>query len=63
MILDISMTLENRDGGLMLERVTSITVDDEIRLLVCVGAMDHIGDENPSIITDAPCVYCRSGDG
>ena len=30
MVLDISMTLAQKDGGLMLERVTTITVDDEI---------------------------------
>lgn len=48
MILDISMTLENRDGGLMLERVTSITVDDEIAFWMRWG-MDHIGDENPAL--------------
>ena len=48
MILDISMNLENRDGGLMLERITTITIDDEMAFWMRWG-MDHIGDENPSL--------------
>ncbi len=48
MVLDISMTLEQKDGGLMLERVTTITVDDEIAFWMRWG-MDHIGDENPAL--------------
>ena len=30
MVLDINMMLAQKDGGLMLEPVTTITVDDEI---------------------------------
>ena len=48
MVLDISMNLENRDGGLMLERITTITIDDEMAFWMRWG-MDHIGDENPSL--------------
>jgi hypothetical protein len=48
MVLDISMTLESKDGSLMLERVTTITVDDEIAFWMRWG-MDHIGDENPAL--------------
>lgn len=48
MALDISMTLVQQDGGLMLERVTSITIDDEIAFWMRWG-MDHIGDENPAL--------------
>ena len=48
MVLDISMTLEQKDGGLMLGRVTTITVDDEIAFWMRWG-MDHIGDENPAL--------------
>ena len=48
MILDISMDLESRDGGLMLERITTITIDNEMAFWMRWG-MDHIGDENPSL--------------
>ena len=48
MVLDINMMLAQKDGGLMLERVTTITVDDEIAFWMRWG-MDHIGDENPAL--------------
>ncbi len=48
MILDIAMNLESRDGGLMLERITTITIDNEMAFWMRWG-MDHIGDENPSL--------------
>ena len=48
MVLDISMTLETQDSGLMLERVTTITIDDELAFWMRWG-MDHIGDENPAL--------------
>ncbi len=48
MVLDITMNLEQQDGGLMLERVTTLTVDDEIAFWMRWG-MDHIGDENPAL--------------
>ena len=48
MILDISMDLESRDGGLMLERITTITIDNEMAFWMRWG-MDHIGDENPAL--------------
>jgi len=48
MVLDIRMNLETRDGGLMLERVTTIVVEDEMAFWMRWG-MDHIGDENPAL--------------
>ena len=48
MVLDISMTLTTQDSGLMLERVTTITIDDELAFWMRWG-MDHIGDENPAL--------------
>mgnify|MGYP001277336441 FL=1 len=41
MILDIAMNLESRDGGLMLERITTITIDNEMafwmRMMLFLG--------------------------
>ena len=48
MDLEINMELESRDGGLILERVTSITVHDELAFWMRWG-MDHIGDDNPAL--------------
>ena len=48
MDLEINMELESRDGGLVLERVTSITVHDELAFWMRWG-MDHIGDDNPAL--------------
>ncbi len=48
MMLEINMELESRDGGLMLERITTITIHDEMAFWMRWG-MDHIGDENPAL--------------
>ena len=48
MVLDIAMNLKRQDGGLVLERVTTITVDDELAFWMRWG-LDHIGDNNPSL--------------
>ena len=48
MELDITVNLRNQDGGLMLERITSITVHDEMAFWMRWG-LDHIGDENPAL--------------
>ena len=48
MMLEITMELESQDGGLMLERITTITIHDEMAFWMRWG-MDHIGDENPAL--------------
>ena len=48
MMLEITMELQSQDGGLMLERITTITIHDEMAFWMRWG-MDHIGDENPAL--------------
>ena len=48
MMLEMTMELNSQDGGLMLERVTTITIHDEMAFWMRWG-MDHIGDENPAL--------------
>lgn len=48
MMLEMTMELNRQDGGLMLERVTTITIHDEMAFWMRWG-MDHIGDENPAL--------------
>ena len=47
-MLEMTMELNRQDGGLMLERVTTITIHDEMAFWMRWG-MDHIGDENPAL--------------
>lgn len=48
--LDVEMdiALSNDGNGLILERVTSLTIDDELAFWMRWG-MDHIGDDNPAL--------------
>lgn len=46
--VDININLASENGNLKLERVTTITMDDEIAFWMRWG-MDHIGDENPAL--------------
>ncbi len=46
--VDIRMNLDTDGKELALERVTTITVDDEIAFWMRWG-MDHIGDDNPAL--------------
>jgi hypothetical protein len=46
--LEMDITLSNDGSGLLLERVTSLTVDDELAFWMRWG-MDHIGDDNPAL--------------
>jgi hypothetical protein len=46
--LDMEITLSNDASGLLLERVTRLTVHDELAFWMRWG-MDHIGDENPDL--------------
>ena len=48
MELDITMNLRKQDGGLLLERITTVTVHDEMAFWMRWG-MDHIGDQNPAL--------------
>ena len=48
MELDITMNLRKQDGGLLLERITMVTVHDEMAFWMRWG-MDHIGDQNPAL--------------
>ncbi|HJM54915.1 MAG TPA: hypothetical protein QGI72_01565 [Poseidonia sp.] len=46
----IRMDLTNDDGGLRLQKVTTITIGDEMAFWMRWG-LDHIGDENPALST------------
>ena len=48
MELDITMNLRKQDGGLLLERITMVTVHDEMAFWMRWG-MVHIGDQNPAL--------------
>ena len=46
--LDIDLTLSQEGEGLLLERVTTMTIGDEMAFWMRWG-MDHIGDDNPAL--------------
>jgi hypothetical protein len=46
--LDIDITLRKDGNGLLLERVTIMTIDDELAFWMRWG-MDHIGDDDPAL--------------
>jgi len=46
--VDIEMHLTSEGGELLLERITTLTVDDEMAFWMRWG-MDHIGDDNPAL--------------
>jgi len=48
LLLDIDLTLSQEGEGLLLERVTTMTIDDELAFWMRWG-MDHIGDDNPAL--------------
>ena len=48
--VDIRVKLASENGDMRLERITTITMDDEIAFWMRWG-MDHIGDENPALTT------------
>ena len=48
--VDIDMVLLKEGNDLVLERVTTLTMDDEIAFWMRWG-LDHIGDENPALST------------
>ncbi len=48
LVLDIDITLSNDGNGLLLERVTTMEISDELAFWMRWG-MDHIGDDNPAL--------------
>lgn len=48
LVLDIDIELSQEGNSLLLERVTTMTVDDELAFWMRWG-MDHIGDDNPAL--------------
>lgn len=46
--LEIDISLRQDGTGLLLERVTTMTIDDELAFWMRWG-MDHIGDDNPAL--------------
>ena len=46
--LDIDLSLRQDGDGLLLERVTTMTIEDELAFWMRWG-MDHIGDDNPAL--------------
>ena len=48
LVVDINIEMSNDGQGLLMERVTTLTVSDEMAFWMRWG-MDHIGDDNPSL--------------
>ena len=48
LVLDIDINLKHDSNGLLLERVTTMEIGDELAFWMRWG-MDHIGDDNPAL--------------